>query len=210
MKIISIPKKEIYQWGLFAEAYFASAIFYLKHLESTQNDDCKFKHLISSRAKIVILYNAKHGLELFLKFLHLIFDGSSGKTHDFDWIFKKIDGKVKAINSVQIIEIAKKLSTSKEEVMKFFTVMNEEIKGIVKKYQNFPPAIIATKNIIDKENVFFKYPDLESEFGINLTNRKVLQDINTSTIVEDLEKLNMFNWSIMILFGKNSKGKGLI
>ena len=137
-----------YDWLLFPKAYFYSVIICCKWLEKrltdflhnteVVNSDETFKFYSPEYLIFPIIYNLKHALELYLKALSRLCNGSYlGKEHNMEKLLQDLENKNKNIK------------------------LSDKLKNIIKKYHEgkYVPFSAPGNTIKDTKNKAERYPE---------------------------------------------------
>ena len=135
-------------WGSWAEGFLKLAekgLLYLKNQKNIgkvkwfKNQPKKLFDLGIGHMIIAIIWNIKHGIELLIKALGINLNKQYWKKHDLDFLIKDLELKMKDFC-----------------IEKHFQLLEQ----LIRKYYecNFSQKTI----FVDKENTFFKYPELDS------------------------------------------------
>ena len=161
-------------WLFFSESYFETTKFLVKN---RQNLNKKQKYIL-----FPALFNFKHGIECFLKFLSVSLIEEKENNHDIKYLFEELEkelykeaGKIDlSTNKQKVIKIiTKKLEDNKSiefsikevvDTMTFFFNKENKILELVKDYQSCAKVkdisnYCNQNSIEDKYNEVFRYPD---------------------------------------------------
>lgn len=185
------------QWFWYARAYFDAA----KLVAAAYKGGDATKHLI-----IPIVFNLRHALELLLKFLAY---GTGTietiRTHDIHRIFTEMSSAFGALDAESLRFAADGLGVEQSLIAKYLKIMNEKVERATEKYYSYGFLTDDRKPIDDPANVLFRYPSSTAEKG-HFDPEELIQRIPAAELLDDIELLSNFAWSIYLMFGKNQDG----
>ncbi len=185
-------------WFWHARAYFDAA----KQLAIVYGEggDAS-KHLIAP-----LIFNLRHAIELLLKFLAY----GTGTTdsinhHDIHRIFLGVSEALAAIDKESLAFAADGLGIEEAFLAKYLAIMSEKVEGTTKKYYSYGFLTDDQTPIDDPNNVLFRYPSNTITKGF-FDPEELKRRVPVTEILQDIELLSRFAWSIYIAFGKNQDG----
>jgi HEPN domain-containing protein len=200
MKSDSYQEETKYSWLEFAQSFLLLAKLACQELE----DKRKNKHNKTTRYDpqeynlpytcpdlfISIIFNIKHGLEVFIKTIKLLSTDNYERGHDikelFDDLKKTLPKRIKPLKDAEGNEI-------KQEDIDAIPNTLEDLENLILKYYHcdFLNENKKVVNIYDEMNDVFRYPENKAKVKIDLD----LADENLiKTIHEDIDKIyRLFN-----------------
>lgn len=201
-----MPKNK-YNWVQFSQSYLLIARLACQEILDPHHS--KFKFRLSSKLKykssdiyISIIYNIKHGIEIFIKTLKLILAeklNKDDKSHNTSELFDLLKKEIKKHKIVEVIR--QKYMANSDDInlelaynnkLKIDDFLND-LEKFIKKYhycEIIKDKLNSNFSIEDIDNTVFRYP--ENNLKINLDYEKILEKINQSDIEEifkDIEQL---------------------
>lgn len=195
-------------WIIFSQSYLQIAKLACQELiepkhNKRHNDSTFWKYHIEDLI-IPIIYNIKHGIEIFIKTIGLIVDNKYEEGHDIHKLFDGLKQKIEKLNlKPHTIECDK---ITQKDINNFPTHV-DEIEKLVKEFYEIrflKPGIRNNFVVCDSMNDIFRYPKNKAHVHINCL--EVLSSFNINKIeelrakVEKLyELLNSVGYFIRIL-----------
>jgi len=196
-------KEKWLSWLNFSRSYLLLAKLGCKELldsERNKNEKLKDKEFFkmfyyTEDLFIAILYNIKHGIEIFIKTLKLILSEKIEKSHDIFYLFEVLEKEIKLHKEKIKSTIIKELN--KSNLSDHDKVNLDEVK---RNLDNLPTFLKKTKELVDKyyhcdvvkkkikndfiiediDNTVFRYP--ENNLKVRLDYQKILSRINKDDI----------------------------
>jgi hypothetical protein len=163
-------RKKGNEWLYFSQSYLSFAKLGCQELltpgHSKFNSNNRFYY--SERDILIpILFNVKHGIEIFIKTLCIFLYGNyNGDSHDIKSLFLELEQKIReSFQSNKIKPVEKNKDKITEDDIGEIMHILKELERII---NEFYEIIILEKNIKnsatikDKENDFLRYPDSKS------------------------------------------------
>jgi len=201
-------------WIYFSQSYLQIAKLACQELigpkhNKRDNDNTFWEYHIEDLI-IPIIYNTKHGIEIFIKTISLIIDNKYDEGHDIHKLFyglkqkiKKLDLKPRAIGGDKITK----------EMINNFPKHIDETEQLVKEFYGvllLKPGIKDDFVVYDVKNDIFRYPENKTLVQINWG--KVLPRFNIDEVkklkagIEKLyDLLNDVGYFVTILLKSNGK-----
>jgi len=155
MKSKKIDPDKHYKWLIWPQMYFLivqKLCDYLikkiddeEYLQIEEKEMDYYERLEYPNMIVPIIYNLKHGIELYLKGVGAILDQEYNQIHDIDLILKVFNKKIKDA----LLE--------KDLKVEFGKIINSELKPIIKKYY-YGKYISNIDYKLDKMNFSERYP----------------------------------------------------
>jgi hypothetical protein len=151
-----------------------------------------------------LIFNLRHGLELYLKFLVL----GTGETSAFDFNhnihapFSKVRRSLAELDDQSVAYAADGLGIERGMIRKYLEVLSWNVEKITEKYYSYGFLAIP---IEDEKNELFRYPST-IDAGVAFDSSKVHERLSPAEVVEDVESLRNFLWSFFLMFAKNEAG----
>ncbi len=182
-------------WFIFTKSYLLLASDGCLELKKDIENINKNKILIIS-----ILFNFKHSIELILKTISLKLYSDYLHIHDVLWLLDNLNKKIKNNDYLKIKWFLDYVNFTTNEGYDTKIYINiEDIKSIIKRikkivcdyyYLNIINPFLLEKNIEDKNNTLFKYP----EYWKYINYKKLVKEIDVemvNNIFEDIDYILM-------------------
>jgi hypothetical protein len=218
--------KEIYDWLHFAHSYLCMATLGCEEMMSHKYEEEGHSSVYKYKNNFIFiptLYNVKHGIEVFTKFLRVTFSEKLRKNdthHDVHELFKVVKEDLlkneKKISEVINDELSKRprdvnLQMAKRDLQNFQTYLNDLEKLVWKYYscQIIDEQIRTRFTIEDVSNTLFRYP--ENNVSIKIDYEDMFSSISETKareIYDDTMKLiDAFNGLgfILDIYKQNEK-----
>jgi len=191
-----------YDWAIFAQSYFLIARLACQELLNTQNK----KHSKSRNRDIpytpadlfvAILFNVKHGIEVFIKTLSLFAYGEYREGHDIRELFIEVKQKISKLNLTPSKPVYYDAVT-KEDINNSLRDL-DKIETFVSYFYTLD--LLKSKigqhyKIKDTQNDFLRYPDNKAEVQVDWGTvlSSGIAEIDIKEIFQKLENLSeLFN-----------------
>jgi hypothetical protein len=160
-----------------------------KHNKATRFDSLGAYPYEHEELFVPIIFNVKHGLELFVKTLKIISTKNYKIGHDVKVLFK--DLKSSFPENIQTIKDSRGNEITQEDIDKIPLSLDELEKLILKYYHCEFISDQKVVNIYDRENDVFRYPENKAEVKINLD---LVDENGIKEIHGDIDKIyRLFN-----------------
>ncbi len=197
-----MPKvNRVYEWIQFYGSYLAIAYLGCQELEDKKyktpdNKEYEIEDLI-----IPVYFNLKHGIEIYIKTLHLVLDDKYDQGHDIKILFSKLKTKIDN-NKPNIKETTapNNYIVTKDDVEKFPEYLNEIEDSINYFYEVglLQKKIKDNFLIYDEMNDIFRYP--ENKATIDIEWPAILKRFNSQDILEIKEQVKNL-WALCNITG---------
>lgn len=196
----AIKAKNKYDWLEFAQSFLLLARLACQELEDTQTK----KHSKTTRHDqgvdfpysetdlfIPIVFNIKHGIEVFIKTLRIISIGDYEEGHDLKDLFKDLK-QVLPLSKIKQTKDGRGNEITQEDIDNMPGNI-AELEGLTLKYYHCEFIRRGKKlvNIYDKTNDIFRYPNNKAEVKIDLglVDESIIRSVH-----EDIDKMyRLFN-----------------
>ncbi|MDO8560088.1 MAG: hypothetical protein Q7S23_03595 [bacterium] len=187
--------EEVSNWLAFSQSFLLNAKLGCQELEDkrdnkhrkiTRFDPPEFNLTYQPRDLYVpIIFNIKHGLEIFIKTLVIFQTGSYRPGHDL----KKLFDQLKLVFPQNITPLADRSGDIIEQAdIDAVPNMLDELEGLVYKYYQCEFVSVENKkiNVNDKENNVFRYPKNKAGMVVNLES---VDEKSIKQVHEDIDKI---------------------
>ena len=178
-----------YDWVVFAQSYLYIARLACQELLNTETKHSKAKRMIvpysSGDLFVPILFNVKHGIEVFIKAISLFAYGEYREGHDIHELFVEIKQR---IAKLKLTPTEQKYydSVSKQDIEKLPADF-DRIEALVRYFYNLDllkPLIGNDYKIRDSVNDVLRYPD--SKAAVQIDWSTILDGRVTNTAIEEI------------------------
>lgn len=187
------------EWWEFSLAYIEAADLLLQKREEMQ----ELSENPMPNLAVPALYSLRHAIELLLKFLSLAFGTSFSYTHHLHRLFASIERQLLSIDMNQIEAAAASLGIESDELIKFMQGSTADLERIVTKYYCVTGV---GDDVEDKGNEAFRYPSTLND-GAALKVTMGIEDLSIGTVRDDIGKLRMYLFCVLMTFGKRTDGR---
>jgi hypothetical protein len=185
-----MKKNNKYDWLFFSQSYLNIARLACEELIEKKHGKLGLRsrweyHL--EELIVPILYNVKHGIEIFIKTISIIIDGKHDEGHNIKELFEKLKEKIKVLKSQSSQE---KGFIITQEMIENFPKNLDKIEGIVNEFYSVEMLIKKLENnfeVYDKKNDIFRYPDNKANIKIEWC--AVLSKFQKKEILELRDKI---------------------
>ena len=194
-----------YEWYEYSYSYMVTAKYLAEKVKQLENDDAPSK--IEAKCFLrPLLFNLRHSIELFLKFLSLITGKQLEQTHDISSLFAYLGKAYNEIDRDSLESASKAFDLPIEAIEGGISFTITEIETIVDKYRHFLFLTDGKVKIDDEKNELCRYPT-STESGHIIDIGRLNKSIGADEILRDLKCLIDFGFMVIITFFRRSDGK---
>ena len=192
-----------FEWWRYALAYLnaAEVIF-----QSTAN--ATDQRPVDGLAPVGLpaTYCVRHGVELLLKLLALMFGEPLAKTHDPVKLVARLEDPIRKLDREEVARVSRLLGCEVESFEKFPVALLRTVGDIAAKYYDYtsPGGLLVS----DPQNELLRYPvSLETA---NLDIDRLPPEWDVASVLPDIKMLQSLLFVILGIWGKTSTGKSFL
>lgn len=187
-------------WLYFSQSYLQIAkiscceLINSKHNKQNENKGFWTYHI--EDLIIPIIYNIKHGIEVFIKTISFIIDKQHDNGHDIYGLFKKLKKKIQKLD-LKPCSINGDIITQK--MIDDFPNDIEKIEKIIKYFYEvefLKNKIKGNLSVYDTQNDIFRYPENKATAQIKINWEEVLSSFD----INEVKKIKMKIEELYVLF----------
>ena len=187
------------EWFWFARSYLEAARCLAREYRMSEQ----------SRSALAspLIFNLRHGLELYLKFLALGLGESDvrGFNHDIHALFSRVRSSLATLDEESIGYAAEGLEIDRAEIRKYLEALSWKVEQVTKKYYSYGFLSRGVAAIEDKKNELFRYP-ANTSAGRAFDTSNVHEKLVAAEVADDVESIIRLLWSFFLMFAKNEGG----
>ncbi len=165
-----------YRWIFYAKSYLVLARIGIEELKKEHyNSETQYGTYWAYRCCLLLIpsiWNLKHGIELIVKSLCVSAGKGYLQSHDLKELRKELEDGLEGIKNKKYIS---------------------DLANIIDKYykcQFWEGKLIGGRQVFDKKNDIFRYPENVSTFPIDLKTFQNVTDEEIQELLDDMELLN--------------------